>query len=44
MRQVLVEVEGWAAEFERLVERINPTHGSPARRSAAGSLGSSAGC
>ena len=36
MHQMLAEVEGWAAQFERLCERIG--HGSPVRRSAAALL------
>jgi SRSO17 transposase len=37
---VLVEVEGWAAEFERLCERIGPRFARPeVRRRAAGFLG-----
>jgi hypothetical protein len=37
---VLVEVEGWAAEFERLCGQIGPRFGRPeVRRRAAGFLG-----
>jgi hypothetical protein len=37
---VLAEVEGWAAQFERLLERIGPRFARPeVRRRAAGFLG-----
>jgi SRSO17 transposase len=39
MHQMLVEVEGWAAEFERLCERISPRFARPeVRRRVAGFL------
>jgi len=39
MHQVLVEVEGWAAQFERLCERIGPRFARPeVRRRVAGFL------
>ena len=39
MHQVLVEVEAWAAEFERLCERISPRFARPeVRRRVAGFL------
>jgi SRSO17 transposase len=39
MHQMLAEVEGWAAEFERLVERISPRFARPeVRRRVAGFL------
>ncbi len=40
MRQILAEVEEWAAEFERLLERIGPRFVRPeVRRRVAGFLG-----
>ena len=39
MHQMLAEVEGWAAQFERLVERISPRFARPeVRRRVAGFL------
>jgi hypothetical protein len=37
MHGVVAQVEGWAAELDRLCERISP--GSPGRRSAGASPG-----
>jgi hypothetical protein len=44
MHQMLAEVEGWAAQFERLLERISPRFARPeVRHRVAGFLQGVAG-